>query len=318
MKNIIRLILFSLLIASCNQIEKDNVAYRISEKDLIPEGIAYSLINNSFYVSSIYKTKIIQIDAETGVFKDFIPSDLFRMRYLGMIADETRNLLWACGNITKSDESYSSIAKFDLTTGELLKSYTYKDSVANTYNDIVYDENGNIYFTDSNEKSVYIIDKQLDSIDIFFNGIEITHPNGITISPDNKYLYIASTDNGIRVLDIKKRKIIGGADSTINSTGIDGLKYFNNSLYGIQNAVEEKSQVKIARYFLDESGTKIIKMEIIDQNNPLFDIPTTLVISANHLYCLANSQLWNISSPDSKIIDTEALKEVLILKYKLK
>ena len=296
----------------------NNVAYRIPEKDLIPEGITYSSLTNSFYVSSIYKTKIIQIDAETGAFKDFIPSDLLEMRYLGMVTDETRNLLWACGNMTKNNENHSTVNKFNLMTGELLKSLSYKDTTANTYNDMVLDEDGNGYFTDSHGKCVYKIDTESDSISIFYNGEEISHPNGITISPDNNYLYIASTDQGIRVLDMQKREIIGGVDSTFNSAGIDGLKYYKNSLIGIQNAVEEKTQVKIARYFLNESGTKIIKMEIIDQNNPLFDIPTTFVIVAEHLYCLANSQLKNFSSRDFKIINPEALNDVLILKYPLK
>lgn len=303
--------------AMIQQNSRSNIAYKITEQDLIPEGITYSSLTNSFYVSSIYKTKIIQIDAKTGVFKDFIPSDLFQMRYLGMVVDETKNLLWACGNMIKNNESNSTITRFDLNTGELIKSLSYKDTAVHTYNDIVLDEEGNCYFTDSHGECVYTIETTSDSISIFYQGTEISHPNGITISPDFKYLYIASTDKGIRVLDIQKREIIGRADSTFSSTGIDGLKYYKKSLIGIQNAVDDKSQIKIARYFLDESGTKIIKMEIIDQNNPLFDIPTTFVIVGDDLYCLANSQLNNISSYDFKIIDHEALKEVLILKYPL-
>lgn len=297
---------------------ENHIAYRIPEKDLIPEGITYSSLTNSFYVSSIYKAKIIQLDAKTGTYKDFTPFDIFEMRYLGMAIDETRNLLWACGNMTKNKVSYSTVTKFDLITGHLLNSLSYEDTVANTYNDIVLDKDGNSYFTDSHGKCVYKIDAESESIDMFYEGEEITHPNGITISPDNKYLYIASTDQGIRVLDIQKREIIGRADSTFNSTGIDGLKYYKKSLIGIQNAVDERNQVKIARYFLDETKTRIIKMEIIDQNNPLFDIPTTFVIVDDDLYCLANSQLKNLSSPDFRIIHPEELNDVMILKYGLK
>ena len=150
MKNSIALILFILLSTSYCQVNNGTIAYRITEKDLIPEGITYSSSTNSFYIISIYKTKIVQIDAESGVFKDFIPSDLLDMRFLGMITDDTRNLLWACGNIKKNGEAYSTVTRFDLTSGELLKSYTYPDSVANTYNDLVQDEAGNIYFTDTN------------------------------------------------------------------------------------------------------------------------------------------------------------------------
>ena len=317
MKNISLLTIFCLLIASCGQENNNYIAYSISEKDLIPEGITYSSTTGSFYIGSIYKTKIVQINAETGEYKDFIPSDLLDMSFLGLIVDENRNHLWACGNMLKNGKTLSMVTKFNLATGELLKSYSYADTVANTYNDLALDNDGNIYFTDSDGQHVYKIDKLADSVNIFYDGIEITHPNGITISPNNKYLYIASNNKGIRVLDIEKQKIIGEPDASINSKGIDGLKYYGNSLIGIQNEVKTRSEVKIAQYFLDNTGTKITGMKIIDQNNPGFDIPTTFIIVNNYLYCLANSQLWNISS-ENKIINPESLNDVLILKYELK
>jgi DNA-binding beta-propeller fold protein YncE len=317
MKNICLLTIFSLLIVSCNQENNNNIAYRISEKDLIPEGITYSSTTNSFYLSSIFKTKIIQIDAETGEFKDFIPSDLLNLSFLGLFVDETRNHLWACGIMSQNDNTESMVSKFNLITGELLKTYSYSDTVSNTYNDLVQDGEGNVYFTDSDGQCVCKIDIRTDSVTVFFDGIEILHPNGITISPDNKYLYVASNDKGIRVLDIGKRKIIGEPDPSFDSKGIDGLKYYRNSLIGIQNEVKTRSDVKIARYYLDNTGTKITGMKIIDQDNSNFDIPTTFTIVKNNIYCLANSQLWNISSGDMKIIKPENLKEVLILRYRI-
>jgi WD40 repeat protein len=310
-------IIICLLIVSCNQENNSNVAYRISEKDLIPEGITYSSVTKSFYLSSIYKTKIVQINAETGEFKDFIPSDLLNLSFLGLFVDETRNHLWACGNMTQNGKTLSMVSKFNLISGELLKSYSYFDTVANTYNDIAEDGVGNIYFTDSDGQCIYRIDSQTDSVSIFFDGIAITHPNGIAISPDNKYLYIASNDKGIRVMDIEKREIIGEPYTLIDSRGIDGLKYYRNSLIGIQNEVKTRSEVKIAQYFLDNTGTKITGMKIIDQSNPGFDIPTTFTIVRNHLYCLANSQLWNINFSEMKINNPEELKEILILRYKI-
>lgn len=310
-------IIICLLIVSCNQENNNNVAYRISEKDLIPEGITYSSVTKSFYLSSIYKTKIVQINAETGEFKDFIPSDLLNLSFLGLFVDETRNHLWACGNMTQNGKTLSMVSKFNLISGELLKSYSYFDTVANTYNDIAEDDVGNIYFTDSDGQCIYRIDNQTDSVSIFFDGIAITHPNGIAISPDNKYLYIASNNKGIRVMDIEKREIIGEPDTLIDSRGIDGLKYYRNSLIGIQNEVKTRSEVKIAQYFLDNTGTKITGMKIIDQSNPGFDIPTTFTIVRNHLYCLANSQLWNINFSEMKINNPEELKEILILRYKI-
>ncbi len=158
-------ILLIILFFSANAQNAENrAAYRITEQDLIPEGITYSALTNLFYLSSIHKTKIVQIDAKTGKFKDFIPSDLLEMRFLGMITDDSRNHLWACGN----NENNSTIAKFNLQTGELIKSYKQVDSVKNMFNDLVMDNKGNIYFTNSNKQTIYMIDQQTDTVSIFF------------------------------------------------------------------------------------------------------------------------------------------------------
>lgn len=317
MKRALTLSIVTFITLSCNQMNTNTVAYTISEKDLIPEGITYSSTTKSFYLSSINKTKIIEINAETGEFKDFIPSDLLSFSFLGLLADDLNKNLWACGFKFENGTTKSLVAKFDLITGNLLKTYSLNDTIGKLFNDLTEDNAGNIYFTDSEGQCVYKIDKQTDSVNIFYDGIETLHPNGITISPDNRYLYVASTNNGIRVLDIEKQTIIGEADTLFNSIGIDGLKYFNNSLIGIQNEVKTKHDVKIVRYFLDDTGTKIKEMKIIDQDNPTFDIPTTFVIVGNNLYSLANSQLWNLESSQGRILDEKLLKEIIILKYKL-
>jgi hypothetical protein len=107
------------------------------------------------------------------------------------------------------------------------------------------------------------------------------------------------------------------SDTKINSTGLDGLKYYKNSIIGLQNEVKSRSDVKIVQYFLNDSGTKITGIKIIDQNNPHFDIPTTFVIVDNQLFCLANGQMANIDFTTNKIRSYEALDDIFILGYKL-
>ncbi len=318
MKKIIGFLLCVVSLASCcDQQKNDNLAYRIGEKDLIPEGITYSAQTHSFYLSSILKTKIIQIDAKTGAYTDFIPSDLLNLRFLGMMIDDTQSHLWACGNLRKDGVQTSAVTKFDLMSGRIIKSYSYNDSLAHIYNDLALDKAGNVYFTDTNAQTIYKIDQQTDVVDVFFDGNEIIHPNGISISPDNKYLYIASNDHGIRVLDIEKRVIIGEADSSMASAGIDGLKYYQNSIIGLQNEVARTFERKLVRYYLDETGTKIIDRKIIDQNNPLFEIPTTFVIVEDELFCIANSQMGNVNWEKYEVYSREALNDIFILKYSL-
>ena len=94
MKKIIGLFLIIFSLTSCYQNNNENIAYRITEQDLIPEGITYASTTNSFYISSIHKTKIVQIDAKTGKFKDFISSDILGLGVLGMMVDEKNQQLW--------------------------------------------------------------------------------------------------------------------------------------------------------------------------------------------------------------------------------
>lgn len=311
----VMLLVFTIL--SCAQVKKSCVAYTISEKNLIPEGITFSSSTNCFYISSIYKRKIVSVDAETGLVKDFMHSDSLNMSFLGMITDEREKTLWACGNMEKDGRGVSCIAKFSLKTGDLLRVYSLNSPLTSLYNDLVQDDNKNIYFTDSRNHAVYVIEAKSDSIALLYNGEEITHPNGITISPDNKYLYIASTDKGVRTLDIQNGKIVDSLCTSINSTGIDGLKFFNKNLIGIQNAVKNHEEINISVYYIDESGTSIVRKSPIDLNNPLFDIPTTFVVVGKSLYCIANSQLKNFNSSSFKIINQDLLQDITILKYEL-
>ncbi len=312
-------LLFFIAAVSCNSPRnKFNIAYTISEKDLIPEGITYSKQNNSFYVSSILKEKIIQLDAKTGRVKDFIEVGKYPSRFLGLLVDDANGHLWACGNKTQDNKRYSAVFKFDLKSSELIKKYEISDEKSHTLNDLAIDDAGNIYFTDTDHQSIYIIKKDSDSVALFFNHESIIHPNGITISPDSKRLYIASNDSGIKVLDISKKIILNANQYFEESKGLDGIKFYKNSIIGIQNEVPRSCDVKIARYPLSPDGKEISGINIIDQNHPLFEIPTTFVIVNNQLFCIANSQMGNINWQNYSIRNYRALNDIFILKYDLK
>ncbi|MBN1199961.1 MAG: MBL fold metallo-hydrolase [Bacteroidales bacterium] len=295
--------------------ERAHIAYRIPENDLIPEGIAYSSSTNSFYIGSIFKTKIIRVNAETGVYMDFIPSDNPGLQVLGMTVDERTGSLWACANGIKNGHEIAAVIRFDLHDGKQLTYVEFADTVPVLFNDLALDNDGNVYFTNSSGETIYRIDHRTGAMTPFIEGKNIACPNGITISPDNKFLYVASETNGIRIIDIEKKIIVGEKDTTFISTGIDGLKYYQNSLIGIQNGVWSESEIKICRYFLNEAGNGIVAMEIIDQDNFYFNIPTTFVIVKDHLFCLATSQLRNLSKSGYELISRESLTDILVLKY---
>ena len=75
--------------------EKSQIAFKISEPDLIPEGIAYDKRKITFYIGGTYLRKIVSID-EKGAVKNFTGEAQDGLRgVLGMRVDEKRRVLWA-------------------------------------------------------------------------------------------------------------------------------------------------------------------------------------------------------------------------------
>ncbi|MFT5470504.1 MAG: gluconolactonase [Verrucomicrobiales bacterium] len=96
----------------------------------------------------------------------------------------------------------------------------------NSPNDIVIDRKGRIYFTDP--KYVGPEEMELDSFDVYrldpdgslkVATTAIDKPNGIILSPDQKTIYIAETDNGSAKADIEKNPTRGRM--TLNAFPVD-------------------------------------------------------------------------------------------------
>ena len=85
-----------LFFATCSSKEESNVKdYILTEKDIIPEGVAFDENTQTIYVSSTYKRKIVAIDKDGNV-RDFITEAQDDIKsVIGMEVDEKRNCLWA-------------------------------------------------------------------------------------------------------------------------------------------------------------------------------------------------------------------------------
>lgn len=76
------------------------------------------------------------------------------------------------------------------------------------------------------------------------------------------------------------------ANETIK--GIDRLYFYDNSLIGIQTG---RTVQRVGRLYLNAQLTRVGRLEVLDANNPLFDIPTTGSIVVNEFYFIGNSQM---------------------------
>jgi hypothetical protein len=161
-------------------------------------------------------------------------------------------------------------------------------------NDLVIDKQGNVFLTDTaGDPPLYWLPHNADRLEVFNPKLTVTNTNGIAISdqPSPK-LYVASFPDGITVIDIASKSFHAIAHPPdLCLASIDGLYFFNGSLYAIQNGVMVH---RIVRLRLDRDLDAITNFDILERRNPLFDGgPTTAAIAGHQLYFVANPQLDN-------------------------
>ena len=315
--------LFAALITSCvtktDKIEKSPIIreYIMDERDLVPEGIAYSEKNDVFYLTSIGKFKIIEVDRKTGLQKDFIKEHEFGFAPgAGIYVDDNRNLLYALGGYYMIKDSTSSLFTFDMTTKWLLKKYHVQDEGEHFLNDMIMDKSGNLYLTDTKDYSVYILKNDGDKLELFFKSPEIQYPNGIAISDDNTKLYIASISKGVRVLDILSKTILNQEDTLGVSQGIDGLEFYEGNLFGLQNSFGPNS-FNFRKLILNDSQDKILRSEVIDSHTEKLDLPLTFCIMENKAVVIGNSNLQYLNQESFKFQESDTIKKTRLLVYEM-
>ena len=296
-------------------LNNSNIAFSIPEKDLIPEGIAYDPVEDSFYVGSTHKCKIIKIDRKKRI------SEFAKQRHdglvsvLGMQVDSERRFLWAVtsygfykSNLPKELLGTTGVFKYSLQTKKLLKKYILPQEENHMLNDLTIDPNGDVYVTDWRIPAIYKISLERDTIE---KVIDLPRrPNGIDLSDDGTKLYVSG--EGIGVLDLSSKTFEELKHPVNMYLSGDGLYFYGNSLIAVQNG----GLRKITRFYLNEDQDEIVRSQALEAYHPLFNIPTTGVIVGNQFYYIANSQLREYDS-DGNLSPLSELEETQILRVEL-
>lgn len=293
-----------------------SVAFTVDEKDLIPEGITYDPATHQFFISSINKEKVIVIN-QNGKSRDFLkPGQDGILQTLGMKVDVVKRRLWVVSNKEGDNRHQSAVHIFDLESGALIKKFIFVKETAHLFNDLVLSDNGDAFITDSYSDVIYIVPADLTGLRLFAeSGSFLKGANGLTVSPDNRLLYVA-TGAGITIIDLKTLEIYPiQKPEDVTDSGIDGLVFYKGSLFGVINSRDDESEMFIARYILSPDLHEIRNMSIIDKGNPLFNLPTTCVIAEDDLYCLANTSLRLFFQ--DKTNSMNKFRNPIILKYRI-
>jgi len=294
-------------------------AFTVHEKGLIPESVAYDPKSQTFYVSSVYKRKILAVN-KAGDVKEFSSSADGLWSVMGMKVDPLRRVLWITTtahpqmtNFNAEDSGKSAIFKYDLRTNQLAGKFQPSDSAkTHWFGDLAINADGDVFASDSVNPSIYMIRHDTNQLQTFIEGGPFVSPQGLDFTPDQKHLFLADYSKGLFLIDVASKEIKSVAgDFTL--LGIDGLYNYKGSLVAVQNGVNPQ---RLVRLFLSKSLDRVERFETLEANNPVFDEPTLGVLVENDFYFVANSQ-WGAIDKDGKLAPPDKLKDPTILRLRL-
>jgi hypothetical protein len=304
------------IVEKTRPLNKSQIAFSIPEKDLIPEGIAYDPVQQTFYLGSVQKCKIISITKEEQISEFVGQRQNGLVKVLGLRVDADRRILWAVSSygffnptLPENLLGTTGVFKFDLQTGQLLAKYMLPQEDRHMLNDLTVHSDGTVYVTDWQIPALYRISPDRNRIEKLVDLPR--RPNGIDLSADQTRLFVGGS--GIGVLDITRRRFTELKHPSNIYLSSDGLYYYQGSLIAVQNG----GLARVTRFYLNESEDAVIRKEVLEAYHPLFDVPTTGAIVGHDFYFIANSQLRSFDQ-NGQLFPIGDLDETAILKLTLK
>jgi tetratricopeptide (TPR) repeat protein len=296
-------------------------AFTVHEKGLVPESVAYDPAAKVFYLSSVYRRKILRVGTK-GEVTDFATEREGLWSVMGMKVDAARRSLWVCtaaqpqmSNYDARERGRSGLFKFDLRTGKLAGKYMLADdSKQHWLGDLAINSRGDVYTTDSLTPALYVLRLGAERLEPVLEGEPFVSPQGLDFTSDEKRLFVADYAKGVFVVDLLTKRyapLVPAQDSTM--LGIDGLYFYRGGLVAVQNGVNPQ---RVVRLFLSKDLSRVERFQTVAANDPAFDEPTLGVLVRSQFYFIANSQ-WGALDEQGRLAPEEKLKEPVILKLGL-
>jgi len=294
-------------------IVRSTVAWTIAERDLHPEGIAFDPVSRSTFVGS-FKGKIVRLDS-TGHETDFawVSRPEAPRVVVGVRIDAERRHLWAAVDDPRAFADASvegaSLVQFDIGSGRVLAAHR---GARGAFNDVTVAPDGTAYATNTTDGSIWRLAPGR-SLEQFLPPGSVNGANGITNSPDGRWLFVAGA-YGIARIEVRTRILHAlGAPTGIVLGSFDGLYWYGDGLVGIQNGIHPG---RVVRLTLDAPRDRVSRFEILEQYHPRFGGMTTAALDGNSLLYLVNTQSRAFDG-DGRPRSGVTLQEILIARVPL-
>jgi hypothetical protein len=271
------------------------VAMTLKDAPELIESVAYDAKRKRFLIGSVRTGEILSVSPDGRSIKPFIkPASTPGLQSVFALAvDEARGFLWVgtagapqyVGH-KPADMGFAALLKLDLAKGTLIEAYPLPaDGVPKTFGAITVASNGTVYATDAIKNVIYQV--QGGELRVLLSVPGSTSLRGITVTPDQKFLYFVDYELGLRVADLSKSEVRDLSKDGHNFGGIDGLYYYDGQLIAVQNG---SIPTRIMRITLDTDRISVKGVQPLEANKDPMEMPTYGTLAGDDFYFIANSQ----------------------------
>jgi superoxide dismutase, Cu-Zn family len=261
---------------SVAQVPPQHTRYEVPGASTFPEGIAYHAASGALFVSGAGSGAIYRIDVASGEAEVFVEEGSQpTFHTLGLLVDD--DSLWVAGGIG------GTVARYDLSTGALDRTFETTPADATAINDLVMSPNGDVFVTDSFRPILFRIpagsteiEAWLDLDGTVFAHQEGVNANGIEISDDGRFLIVVSMNSGeLYRIDTSTREVMQIDVEGGPFPGGDGLWLDGTTLYIAQQGVDQVSVVELndgygagstVRTIVDDSFAQIATIAFVGRD----------------------------------------------------
>jgi sugar lactone lactonase YvrE len=293
-------------------------AFTLPEKDLLTEGVVHDPKTGAFFVSSVHRRKILRV-ARDGQVSDFVAEGAGLFSVTALAVDPTRRSLYVSTKaqplmmgFRKEEDGQWAVVEYDLETAKPRRRLVTPNSEG-AASDLALGPDGQLFGADPDGGRIYVAKPDATAFAVLVDGGPIVSAQGMAVSKDGRFLFVADYAQGIARVDLKSRAVVLlPTPDTLVTTGIDGLVVAGDSLVGIQNGIEPH---RVLRLRLDAAAEAIVEGTILERASPYFDEPTLGTLVGSDFYYIANSQYGAFDENGKP--DEARLKAPAVLKLRL-
>lgn len=275
----------------------------LADNVVLPEAIDWDPVNEAFLIGTITDGRILRIGEDgksTTIFQADNENGMWSV--FDIKVDAKRKIFWVSSaalpgfiGYQQKDFGRSALFKFDLESGKLLQRLPMAlDGNPHSFANIALADDGSVYVADSQAPVIYVLKPGDKSAKLFVASPDLLSIRSLVLNKDNTYLYLSDYSKGLFVVNIKSGQMRPPLmPDTLNTSGIDGMYRWEDSLIVIQNGFQPS---RVLRLQLDDKGVEIVEMAALAVAQPVFDNPNFGVIRGDWLYYFANSHWGHVNA----------------------